>query len=94
MQPPQPLQRCRSTVAVLRPKPSARSVTRVKAWSGQAATQRPQPVQVAAIWSGECSLFMLCSKIQVTFDEFFDDANLPLQFVVAILQLDDLVPDP
>jgi len=92
-QSPQPRQLDASTVAVLRPQPSARAVTKVKAWLRQAATQRPQPVQCAVIWRGTASRFTRRSESKVAFDEFFDDAELSLQLVIAIFQLDDLVPE-
>lgn len=93
MQRPQPVQRFAVTVAVLRPKPSARSVTRVNAWAGQAATQRPQPVQFTVIWRGDVLCFTLPSKIKVAFDKFFDGVDLSLQVVVAIFQLNNFIPE-
>ena len=93
MQRPQPGQHRGSTAAVLRPKPLAPSVTRVRASKGQAATQRPQPVQVVSILRREPTRFTPSSKCETAFDEFFDDADLPLQLVVAVFELDDLVPN-
>ena len=43
----------------------------------------------------ESGIFLLHAhlKFQVAFDKFFDAADLPLQFVIAIFQLNNLLPE-